>query len=713
MKVADYFAEFSLRIDKTSVAKADATIDKLNAKITKLGINAEKGINLRISAFDVNQKSLNVAVGNALDIASTRNVLDISRFHVDQSHLNTAMAVAMREASLFASKSTSLRPNVHVSPMGSGPENVLRPRHLAAASAGGGLIGRGVSGLYGPALALGFGGYGLSQLNQRNQQVVSAQLQSSAVVQQAGGTAAQGADSFQYLRNEGQRIGFNYLDASGDYNKLISGLTGSGVGLKESQKVFSGFAELARVNKLDKTTQNRLFRALSQVAGKGKLQSEELVGQIAESLPGGTALFAQAYQSQLKATGKGKGDLTGQAAIQALLADMKKGIVTSDILTYAGATASERANAGGALGTASQASQAEQARYQNTVNDLAVVASNAGVEEGFARIFRTLNAGLSESNGLVRILSEGFNDATKWADDLILFPQDFIRALDGRDSLVADWLGKDDIEQLRADWKDIKQIFTDISALKFDFLPTLKATSAEIASILNAIAAIQRFRAGDLPTETKKFGDIEKIDPFGTGEYTSPKGIFDAGLNNFGVNLNNAKIRGKAVYEDPSSPFYQNPELFDANKEFNLDYYRNLSALQRDPTGQGIGDAVRTAEEVDALTYKLKDSLERRPESLSMFSLDNRYPIESSLGLNRDNIQTPDDIASQSREAAMAQAEASIINNNITNQFDVSINVDATLAGVEVQAQAEAMANAFSTALTGAFEQAQVNYPTK
>jgi hypothetical protein len=272
MKVADYFAEFSLKIDKTSVAKADATIDKLNAKITKLGINAEKGISLKISAFDVNQKSLNVAIGNALDIASARNVLDISRFHIDQSHLNAALVAAMREATMVAFRSSTLRPNVRVNPITGVNEGGIRPRHVAAA---GGIAG-GLSRLYGPALALGFGGYGLSQLNQRNQQVVSAQLQSSAVVQQAGGTAEQGADSFQYLRKEGQRIGFNYLDASGDYNKLISGLTGSGVGLKESQKVFSGFAELARVNKLDKTTQNRLFRALSQVAGKGKLQSEEL-----------------------------------------------------------------------------------------------------------------------------------------------------------------------------------------------------------------------------------------------------------------------------------------------------------------------------------------------------------------------------------------------------------------------------------------------------
>lgn len=248
----------------------DKTLDRMEAKLKTFGKGAK--IVLDINAFDINQGKLNIAVGNALDIASVKNTLDISRFHIDQSHLNNAMMTAMKEATLLASKASTLRPNAHVNPMGSANDGSIRPRHIAAA---GGIAG-GLSRVYGPALALGLGGYGLAELNQRNQQVVSAELQSSAVVQQAGGTAQQGRASFQYLRNEGERIGFNYLDASQDYNKLISGLTGSGVGLQESQKVFSGFAELARVNKLDKTTQNRLFRALSQVAGKGKLQSEEL-----------------------------------------------------------------------------------------------------------------------------------------------------------------------------------------------------------------------------------------------------------------------------------------------------------------------------------------------------------------------------------------------------------------------------------------------------
>lgn len=539
MQISKYFASLGIEVDKSSIKKADKALDHIENRLRKLGTFSNKPIVLNLDKFDVDQKKLNFALGNALDMASSRLVFEVNHFAVNQSALNRSMASALMRA-----------PSTHH--INSSSQNGARNVAAGAIAARG--FGGGLSSLYG--LALGAGGYGLSALNRRNQEVVSAQLQSSAVVQQAGGTAEQGKESFQYLRSEGARVGFNYLDASQDYNKLISGLTGSGIGLKESQKVFSGFAELARVNKLDKTTQNRLFRALSQVAGKGKLMSEELTGQIAEALPGGTALFAQAYQAKLG------GNKIGADAIQQLLADMKKGKVTSDILTFAGAAASQRANQGGALANASQASQAEQARYQNSVNDMAVLASNSGVEEGFARIFRTLNAGLSESGDLVRRLSEGFNEATKWADDLLLFPQSFVRALEGKDSLVADWLGADKTKQLQQDWTNIKQIFTDISSIKFDFLPTLEATAKEIASIMNAISEFQKWKSGTLPTTETNNSSTEKANLFGL-EYASPAAIVGDIINNTGFNMNKARERGRAVYEDTASPYYKDAAGYD------------------------------------------------------------------------------------------------------------------------------------------------------
>lgn len=480
MQVAKYFSSIGFEIDKGSITQVQKTFAAIEARLKVFSQNMGKGlrVNFGISNFSVDQRKLNRVLGDALDIASTRTTFEVSRFVVNDRNLQASMLAAGRRASASVNYDVRQHPTSHPS----------RPSRRST-SAGVGIMS-GASRLIGPALALGFGGYGLSQLNQRNQQVVSAQLQSQAVVQQAGGTAGEGKESFQYLRSEGNRIGFNYLEASGDYNKLISGLTGSGIGVKESQKVFSGFAELARVNKLDRTTQNRLFRALSQVAGKGKLQAEELTQQIAEALPGGTALFAQAYQKQIG------GNKTGSEAIQQLLADMKKGKVKSDILTYAGAEASSRANAGGALTAASTASQAEQGRLQNVFSDASITASNNGVEEGFARIFRTLSTGLSESNGLVKTLAEGFNQATIETSKLLLFPQSFIRALDGRDSIVADWLGVDQVKELQSDWAEIKISLDSILGLKTpDWFLSLKDVAKELKDLIAVAGGIsQRFR---------------------------------------------------------------------------------------------------------------------------------------------------------------------------------------------------------------------------
>lgn len=559
MQIAKYVTSFGFEFNKADILKVDKVLDHFQNRLKTIGT-----MGLSLDKFDVDQKKLNFALGNALDMASDKLVFEVNRFVVNQSALNRSVGNALNRSS----DSHSLKINQSQGVIGS------KATHAVGAAIGGGLIGRGISGFYGPALALGLGGYGLGALNRRNQEVVSAQLQSSAVVQQADGTAEQGAESFQYLRSEANRIGFNYLDASGDYNKLLGGLTGSGISLKESQKVFSGFAELARVNKLDKTTQNRLFRALAQVAGKGKLQSEELTGQIAEALPGGTALFAQAYQAQLKAKG-GAGDLTGQAAIQKLLADMKKGLVTSDILTYAGARASTQANTGGALARATTASQAEQQRYQNATNDLAVIASDNGVEDGFARIFRTLNSGLEESGGLVKKLSEGFNEATKWTDDLILFPQDFVRALEGRDSLVADWLGVDKSKQLQQDWKDIKQIFTDISVIQFDFLPTLEATAKEIAAIMGAIAEFQRWKENATGNIAPGAADVSFWErPISWGIQQGGRLLED--YNEWGKET---AARTDALSGNPNSAFYGNPGKYDDNQK---NMALELIAQQRD-----------------------------------------------------------------------------------------------------------------------------------
>lgn len=184
---------------------------------------------------------------------------------------------------------------------------------------------------------------------------------------------------------------------------------------------------------------------------------EELTGQLAESLPGAVSLFAEAYQRQ---TG---GSLTGTESIQALQAAMKKRLVKGDILNTAATIASERAAP--SLAMSARTSQSEQARFQNTTNDLVRLANQSGVEEGYARLFKTLNDGLQESGPLVRALSQGFDTLTEKVRVMLLIPQSFQRLLQGRDSFIADFIGLDRAEEVRKLFGDLEVFGKNFSEL--------------------------------------------------------------------------------------------------------------------------------------------------------------------------------------------------------------------------------------------------------
>jgi hypothetical protein len=128
---------------------------------------------------------------------------------------------------------------------------------------------------------------------------------------------------------------------------------------------------------------------------------------MAESLPGTMPIFATAFQEM---TG---GNLQGQEAIAALLQAVPTGKVrSSEILPIVAREMRKRAAP--KLDVAMKTSQAEQARTQNSITSLVQLASDSGVESGFARFFRTINDGLRTATPLVKGLSGSFDDLSKF-----------------------------------------------------------------------------------------------------------------------------------------------------------------------------------------------------------------------------------------------------------------------------------------------------------
>ena len=170
MEIAKYTIGTSIVFPQSEMARFDAQLRILESKMKTSGEKMKMFFNLNLSKFSVNQSAMNRVLGTALDIASTTTVFRIERFVVDQSRLNMALGGAMAKASAVATVRTS-----------GGASTATK------AAATGGMIGGGLSRFYGPALALGLGGYGLGSLNKRNQEVVAAQLHADCPSLAAGG----------------------------------------------------------------------------------------------------------------------------------------------------------------------------------------------------------------------------------------------------------------------------------------------------------------------------------------------------------------------------------------------------------------------------------------------------------------------------------------------------------------------------------------------
>lgn len=170
----------------------------------------------------------------------------------------------------------------------------LRASNRAVAGRAGVGAGMGLGLMRGPMGALmGYGaaGYGLMMagrgvgaMNQANQELISTQLTTQAVIEAQGGTPATGRRAFDWLRGESYRLGFSYMDQAQDYNSFLANALGAGQSLSGAQGIYQGFAEYQRAMGINPARQKLVMSALSQMMGKGAVSMEELRRQMAKRL---------------------------------------------------------------------------------------------------------------------------------------------------------------------------------------------------------------------------------------------------------------------------------------------------------------------------------------------------------------------------------------------------------------------------------------------
>lgn len=110
----------------------------------------------------------------------------------------------------------------------------------------------------------------------------------------ASGSAQQGAKDFEYITSISKQMGLDLQTAGkafAQFEAASRGTTLAGQGVKD---VFEGVAMASTVMGLSAEQSEGAFLALQQMLSKGKIQAEELRGQLGERIPGAFQIAARA-----------------------------------------------------------------------------------------------------------------------------------------------------------------------------------------------------------------------------------------------------------------------------------------------------------------------------------------------------------------------------------------------------------------------------------
>lgn len=196
-------------------------------------------------------------------------------------------------------------------------------------------------------LAVGFGAHLAKQAIEAANEFISMGNALTAILE----TTENAARANKFLRATAQDLGVDYKILTVEYTKFIAAAKESNVTSKEFHTAFSRISETVSVLNLRADTTHGIFKALTQMMSKGKVQAEELRGQLGEHLFGAFELVA-----------KGMNQTT-----QSLDEMLKKGQISSRDLIIALPKALEEAY-GAALPRAIVTGRAEFTRFMNDMS---------------------------------------------------------------------------------------------------------------------------------------------------------------------------------------------------------------------------------------------------------------------------------------------------------------------------------------------------------
>lgn len=135
------------------------------------------------------------------------------------------------------------------------------------------------------AAALGFAGVSLSNLVSEIIRVARETGKAVTMLKNVSGSTAQFADNLRFTTALAKKYGAYVNDITANFAKFTAAANTAGMSMDDQRKLFESLSRASAAFGMSADETNGMFLAVTQMMGKGKIQAEELRGQLGERLP--------------------------------------------------------------------------------------------------------------------------------------------------------------------------------------------------------------------------------------------------------------------------------------------------------------------------------------------------------------------------------------------------------------------------------------------
>lgn len=283
----------------------------------------------------------------------------------------------------------------------------------------------------------------------------------------------QAGDAKTFAAGFSQQIGQGFTETMKQYTGFAAGAQNA-LGYQGTQDFYKNAATFGRIRGLDAEQLKGIMVAFTQMASKGRVQAEELRGQLGDRLPGAEQMFADALGVNT----------------QQLDALMKNGkLLAKDVLPRVSAQMKKMSDEVGGLDRVSEMAVTGIGRVNAAIENNLVKAFD-GAESGLGRFTGSLANMLSDSSAISEAMGGIFGEVLTVAAKGIDYADEWVRHISAALLRVSAWYDELDDGQ-----KKLIKSAADFAIAVGEVLVVVKALRG-VTGIISAVLGLKQLATG-------------------------------------------------------------------------------------------------------------------------------------------------------------------------------------------------------------------------